>query len=168
MKKITILMMAIFLLSAFAFSEIKIGIINPQKIMDNTKKGLEVQKRLQKLQAEKRQQVQAMQEEIKKLEKEVLSPALNNEARQRKNVELLEKQKALKRFAEDAQIEFRRAYQKELAALEKEILPLIENLGRQKGFTIILDITTTGIAYYDQSIDITDEVIKAIDAKYPK
>jgi outer membrane protein len=168
MKKTIILMMAIFLLGAFAFSEIKIGVINPQKIMDNTKKGLEVQKRLQNLQTEKRKQGQAMQEEIKKLEKEVLSPALNNEARQRKTLELQEKQKALRRFAEDAQNEFRRAYQKELAALEKEILPLIENLGKQKGFTIILDVTTTGVAYYDKAIDITDEVIKAIDAKYSK
>lgn len=168
MKKTIILMTAIFLLSAFAFSEIKIGVINPQKIMDNTKKGLEVQKRLQNLQTEKRKQGQAMQEEIKKLEKDVLSPALNNDARQKKTVELQEKQKALRRFAEDAQNEFRMAYQKELAALEKEILPLIENLGKQKGFTIILDITTTGVAYYDQAIDITDEVIKAIDAKFPK
>jgi outer membrane protein len=168
MKKTIILMMAIFLLSAFAFSEIKIGVINPQKIMDNTKKGLEVQKRLQNLQTEKRKKGQAMQEEIKKLEKEVLSPALNNDARQKKTLELQEKQKALRRFAEDAQNEIRQVYQKELAVLEKEIMPLIENLGKQRGFTIILDITTTGVAYYDQAIDITDEVIKAIDAKYPK
>jgi outer membrane protein len=165
MKKTIILMMAIFLLSVFAFSEIKIGVINPQKIMDNTKKGLEVQKRLQKLQGEKQKQGQAMQEEIKKLEKDLLSPALNNEARQKKTVELQEKQKALRRFAEDARNEFTQAYQKELAALEKEILPLIENLGKQKGFTVIFDVTTTGIAYFDQTIDITDEVIKAIDTK---
>jgi outer membrane protein len=168
MKKTIILMAAIFLLSAFAFSEIKIGVINPQKIMDSTKKGLEVQNRLQKLQNDKQKQGQAMQEEIKKLEKEVLSPALNNEARQKKTIELQEKQKALRRFAEDARNEFRLAYQKELAALEKEILPLIENLGKQKGFTVIFDVTTTGIAYYDQAIDITDEVIKAIDAKFSK
>jgi len=168
MKKTIILMMAIFLLGAFAFSEIKIGVINPQKIMDSTKKGLEVQKKLQKLQNEKQQQGQAMQDEIKKLEKDLLSPALNNDTRQKKTIELQEKQKDLRRFAEDARNDFTREYQKELATLEKEILPLIENLGRQKGFTLIFDVTTTGIAYFDQTIDITDEVIKAIDAKYPK
>ncbi|NIM14856.1 MAG: hypothetical protein GTO45_22955 [Candidatus Aminicenantes bacterium] len=167
MRRTIVLLIAIFVLNAFAFSEVKIGVINPQKIMDSTKKGIAIQKRLEKLQGEKQQKINAMQDEIKKLQKDVMSPALNNEARQRKNIELQEKQKTLKRYVEDARNEFARESKKEFLNLEKELMPLIENLGRQKGFTIIIDITRPGIVYYDKAIDITTDVIKAVDAKYP-
>jgi len=168
MRKTIMLMSAIFILCAFVFPEIKIGVINPQKIMDNTKKGLAIQDKLEKFQKQKQQQLQTMQEEIKKLEKDLLSPALNNEAREKKNIEAQEKQKAFKRFYEDAQNEFQRESQKELMTLEKDLMPLVDNLGRQKGFTIIFDITRPGIVYFYQTIDITDEVIKMVDAKYSK
>lgn len=167
MRRTIMLLIAIFVLNAFAFSEVKIGVINPQKIMDNTKKGLAIQKRLEKLQGEKQQKINAMQEEIKKLQKDLMSPALNNEARQKKSIELQEKQKTFKRYVEDARNEFARESKKEFVSLEKELLPLIENLGRQKGFTIIIDITRPGVVYYDEAIDITADVIKAVDAKYP-
>jgi outer membrane protein len=167
MRRTIVLLIAIFVLNAFAFSEVKIGVINPQKIMDNTKKGIAIQKRLEKLQGEKQQKMQTMQDEIKKLQKDLTSPALNNETRQKKNIELQEKQKTLKRYVEDARNELARESQKEFLNLEKELMPLIENLGRQKGFTIIIDVTRPGIVYYDKAIDITADVIKAVDAKYP-
>jgi outer membrane protein len=162
-----VLLIAIFVLNAFAFSEVKIGVINPQEIMNKTKKGIAIQKRLEKLQGEKQQKINAMQDEIKKLQKELNSPALNNEARQRKTLEFQEKQKAFKRYVEDARNEFARESKKEFLNLEKELMPLIENLGRQKGFTIIIDVTRPGIVYYDKAIDITADVVKAVDAKYP-
>jgi len=168
MRKSIILMIAIFVLGVFTFSEIKIGVINPQKIMDNTKKGIETQKRLQGLQNKKQQEMKTMQDEIAKLEKDLMSPALNDEARQKKTLDLQEKQKNFKRFYEDARNEFTQAYQKEIAAMEKDILPLIQEVGKQKGFTVIYDLTTSGIVYFDQAIDITDEVVKAVDARFQK
>jgi outer membrane protein len=167
MRRTIVLALAIFLVNAFAFSEVKIGVINPQKIMDSTKKGISIQKRLEKLQGEKQQKIQALQDEIKKLQKDLTSPALNNDARQKKNIELQERQKNFKRYVEDARNEFARESQKEFLSLEKELMPLIENLGRQKGFTIIIDVTRPGIVYYDEAIDITADVVKAVDAKYP-
>ncbi len=167
MRRTIVLLVAIFLLNAFAFSEVKIGVINPQKIMDNTKKGIAIQKKLEKLQGEKQQEIKALQDEIKKLQKDLNSPALNNDARQKKTIQIQEKQKNLKRYIEDARNEFARESQKEFLNLEKELMPLIENLGRQKGFTIIIDVTRPGIVYYDEAMDITAEVIKAVDAKYP-
>ncbi|MCP4216899.1 MAG: OmpH family outer membrane protein, partial [bacterium] len=44
---------------------------------------------------------------------------------------------------------------------------IAENIGKAKGFTLILDMTSSGIAYFDQAIDITADVIKAVDAKFP-
>ena len=165
MRKTLILVVTVLVMSAFAISQVKIGVVNAQEILAKTKKGIEIQNRLEKLQNNKQKELQAMQDEIKKLEKEVLSPALNDETREKKGLELQNKRKELKRYIEDAQNEIQRESQKELAELEKAVMPLIDQIGKSKGFTIIFDITRPGIVYFDQAIDITPEVISAFDAK---
>jgi outer membrane protein len=165
MKKTFILVVTVLVMSAFAISQVKIGVVNAQEILAKTKKGIEIQNRLEKLQNNKQKELQAMQDEIKKLEKEVLSPALNDETREKKGLDLQNKRKDLKRYLEDAQNEIQRESQKELGELEKAVMPLIDQIGKSKGFTIIFDITRPGIVYFDQAIDITPEVISAFDAK---
>lgn len=168
MRKTLILVVIVLVMSAFAISQVKVGVVNAQEILQKTKKGVEIQKRLEQLQEKKQTELQTKQEEIKKLEKEVLSPALNQETREKKSLDLQTKRKNLKRYIEDAQNEIQRASQKELVELEKAVMPLIDQIGKSKGFTIIFDITRPGIVYFDQAIDITGEVIKAFDAKFPK
>jgi len=165
MRKTLVLVVTVLVMSAFAISQVKIGVVNAQELLAKTKKGIEIQKRLEKLQEKKQAEMQAMQDQIKKLEKEVLSPALNEGTREKKGLELQNKRKNLKRFIEDAQNEIQRASKKELVELENAVMPLIEQIGKSKGFTIIFDITRPGIVYFDQAIDITAEVIKAFDAK---
>jgi len=166
MKKTISLVISMLILSAFVYSEVKIGVINPSVIMEKTKKGAEISKRLEDFQNDKNQKMQALQEEIKKLQRDIQSPALNNDTRDKKTIELQTKQTDIKRFYEDAQSDFQRETQKELSELEKELLPLIETLGKTKGFSIIFDITRPGIVYFDEAIDITEEIVKAFDAKY--
>jgi outer membrane protein len=168
MRKTLIFLVTVLVMSAFAVSQVKVGVVNAQEILQKTKKGVEIQKRLEQLQNKKQLELKTKQEEIKKLEKEVLSPALNQETRQKKTLDLQTKRKNLKRYIEDAQNEIQRASQKELVELEKAVMPLIDQIGKSKGFTIIFDITRPGIVYFDQAIDVTAEVIKAFDAKFPK
>lgn len=168
MRKTFILVVTVLVMSAFAISQVKIGVVNAQEILAKTKKGVEIQKKLEQLQNKKQQELQAKQEEIKKLEKEVLSPALNDETREKKGIDLQNKRKDLKRYIEDAQNEIQRESQKELVDLEKSVMPVIEQIGKSKGFTIIFDITRPGIVYFDQAIDITPEVIKAFDGQAGK
>jgi len=165
MKKTLILVLAVFVLSAFAYSQVKLGVINAQEIIQKTKKGVEIQQKLDNLQKAKSQELQSLNESIKKLEQDLLSPALNNDTREKKSVELQSKRTTLKRNYEDAQREFQRESQKLLVDLEKELIPLIEGIGKAKGFTVIFDRQRSGLVYYDNSVDITAEVIKAIDAK---
>jgi outer membrane protein len=165
MKKTLIFVLTVLLMSVYAFSQVKIGIINAQEIIAKTKRGVQIQKKLEGLQKQKTGELQTMQEQIKKLEKDLVSPALNNETRERKSLELQTKRTNFKRRYEDAQREFQRESGRELAALEKELIPLIEGIGKSKGYTLIFDRARSGIVYYNNSVDITAEVIQAIDAK---
>lgn len=167
MKKSFILIFAILTLSFFMFSEVKVGVINAQDIVQKTKKGLAVQQKLENLQKSKQQRLENLQNELKQLQKDLASPALNADTREKKKREFEDKQIQYNRHLQDAQKEMTQATQKELADLQEEIMPLIQEIGKSKGFTLILDMAGSGIAYFDQTIDITNDVVKAVDAKFP-
>jgi outer membrane protein len=153
-------------LCSFIFTLTKIGVVNPQKVLSETIRGKQVRDKLEKIRQNNVNKLKQYKDEIQKLEKELLSPALNSEARASKNNELQNKKITLRRLAEDADRNFKKTYQKEMVTLSKEILPIIETIGKSKGYTIILDISSAGISYFDKTTDITDEVIKEYNKKY--
>lgn len=167
MKKSFTLIFTILILSVFVFAEVKIGVINAQDIIVKTKKGNEVQKKLEGLQTDAQQKVEALQNDIKQLQKDLASPALNNDTREKKTREMEDKRVSYNRLVQDAQKTIQEESQKELMALQREIMPIIQQIGQAKGFTLILDMASSGIAYFDKTIDVTDEVVKAVDAKFP-
>lgn len=168
MKKTLVIVLTILAMSVAVYSETKIGVINPQKVVTETIRGKQVKAKLEKLGEEKQQKIKGMEDAIKQLEKELMSPALNAEAKEKKASELQSKRVNLKRYVEDAQKEFQGKYQKEMATMYREIMPIIEKIGAAKSFTIIFDLSNSGVSYFDKTIDITNEVIKAYDQKYSK
>ncbi len=167
MKKNLFLIFALVALTTFVLAEVKIGIINPQEVLQNSLKGKEAIERLKSMQLSKQKKYEAMQKEIESLEKEVMSPALNQDARDRKTQDLQNKRVEIKRFAEDAQKESMAAQQKEFESIQRDLMPLIEKIAKADGFSLILDLNTAGVTYFEPAIDITDKVVKAYDSAAP-
>jgi outer membrane protein len=165
MKKSLFLIIALVALATFAFAEFKIGIINPQVVLQTSVRGKEAIERLKALQLSKQKKYESMQKEIDALEKETMSPALNAEARDKKAQDLVNKRTEIKRFAEDAQKESMGAQQKEFEKIQGELMPLIEKIAKADGYTMILDLNTAGVTYFEPGVDITDKVVKAYDAQ---
>jgi Skp family chaperone for outer membrane proteins len=167
MKKKLLLIFALLALTTFVFSEVKLGIINPQGVLQNSIKGKAVIERLRSLNMSKQKTYEAMQKEIDALEKEVLSPALNPDSRDKKNVDLQTKRTEIKRFAEDAQKDSMAMQQKEFENLQRDLMPIIEKIAKAEGISLVFDLNTAGVTYFEPGIDITDQVIKAYDAQVP-
>ena len=165
MKKSLFVIFALLALTAFVSAEMKIGIINPQVVLQNAIKGKETIERLRSLNLSKQKKYEAMQKEIDTLEKEILSPALNQETRDKKTADLQSKRTEIKRFAEDAQKESMAVQQKEFENLQRELMPIIEGIAKAAGYTLVLDLNTAGVTYFEPAIDITEQVIKAYDAQ---
>jgi len=165
MKKILIATAAVLAGAAFLAAETKIGIINPQAVLQASVKGKEVIGKLQQQEQAKAKQYEALQKAIDSLTKDAANAALNQETREKKAQELQAKQTEIKRFAEDAQKELLAERQKEFDAMQKDLMPIIEQISREGGYSVVLDLTTSGIAYADPAVDITEAVIKAYDAK---
>ena len=169
MKKLMTLIIALLLTSAFAWSQVaKMGVVNSGLIMQKSKRGTAIRMKMEELKSHKKKQAQVMQQFIAKLQKDLTSPALNVTTRQKKTEELSQNQLKLKRFFEDSQKEMETKFQKELLKLQAQVLPLLNEVAKKKNLTMVFDLQRSGLAYVNESIDITDEVIKAFDAKYPK
>ena len=167
MKKRLFLVFALLALTTFIFAETKIGIINPQVVLQNSVKGKEVIERLRSLNMSKQKKYETMQKDIDTLEKEILSPALNQDSRDKKTSDLQNKRTDIKRFAEDAQKESIAMQQKEFESLQRELMPIIEKIAKADGYSVVLDLNTAGVTFFEPAIDITDKVIKAYDAQVP-
>jgi len=166
MKRALIIGFVLVSLTVCVTAEVKVGVVNPQKILVETIRGKQVKENLEKVSKAKQADIQKKESAIKNLEKELMSPALNQDTRERKATDLQNMRVDLKRFVEDSQKEFQRRYQREMQTLYKEIMPVIQQIGKNQGYTIILDLSSAGVSYFDVTTDITDSVIKAYDAKY--
>jgi Skp family chaperone for outer membrane proteins len=48
--------------------------------------------------------------------------------------------------------------------VQTELLPIIEQVGKEKSLDIILDLARSGAIYFNPTIDLTQEVITKYDA----
>jgi len=165
MKKSLFSIFALLALTTFAVAETKIGIINPQLVLQNSVKGKQVIEKLRSLNLAKQKTYETMQKEIETLEKDILSPALNQETREKKSADLQNKRIDIKRFAEDAQKDSMAIQQKEFESLQRELMPIIEKIAKANGYSMVLDLNTAGVTFFEPAIDVTDQVIKAYDAQ---
>jgi outer membrane protein len=96
-----------------------------------------------------------MQEQISKQQFTLSEARL---AELRKQIE--DKGIALQRFQDDAERELDEARRQELGGLEGRIIPVINQIGTEKGYTLIFNKFQSGLVYADDAVDITDDVIR--------
>jgi len=141
-----------------------IAIIDAQKLALESAPGKEAYSRLQKLSAQKKEELDRVEKEARDLVQKLSDqgssmPADKLEALQK---QADDKQKAWKRMQEDAQKDLQEAERKEMAALENRIGPIVKEYFKEKHFAVVLD-SRAGIMYADDAINVTDEVLRRIN-----
>ena len=165
MKKTLFLLTFVMLSTAILQAQVKIGVIDAQKVFEKSNQGKQIQTELENKQTQKQKEFEVLENNIKQLERDVMSPALNEATREKKSLELQNKRIELKRKVEDAQSEIQKESLKQLTELEKSIMPIINNYGKANGFTVIYDISRSSIIYFDNTIDITDEIVRIFNSQ---
>ncbi len=72
--------------------------------------------------------------------------------------------KELQRFANDIKDELKREDSDYTKRILNEMYQVLQKLGKDGGYTMILEETEGAVIYAAESIDLTDELIKAYDA----
>jgi outer membrane protein len=150
--------------------KLSIAVIDVQTLVTESASGKEIKGRLQKLADEKRTQAAKMQDEHDTLAKQIQTQAatLTDAKLAELKKQLEDKEVAMHRFDDDAKQQLDEAQRKELEALEKQIMPIIQELGREMKVQLIFNKFQSGLVYADEAADITDVVLKRFNTRVTK
>lgn len=151
----------------------KIGVVDFQRIMDASNAGKRSAVEI-KSQGKKMEQILKDKEgEVEELRKTLEQKALvmDQEAREEKERSLRIKMNDLKSLRKRYLDTLKELNLKLSNQIKKDVFQIVEEIGKQGGYLLILEHHVGGVVYAPNSIDITDKVIEeynALDARHMK
>jgi len=168
MKKILFAYVLVFLIgflyvSPICAADVKIGVIDTQKIMRESKAARNARATFLKDVEAKRNTLNEKQKEVQTLQEEIKSKGkdMAESVRKEKNEKLSQEIKEFNRLKSDFEEELKKKDAELTQKLLKEIQDIVTEYRKKEKYAIIHDKQT--LVSYDEAIDITDKIIKLYD-----
>lgn len=149
---------------------LKIAVIDTERVLLASETGKKALGDLKKLQEAKENEVKTRQNEINDLQTKIqagrLSLAKDKLADMEKQLE--DRAIALRRLQDDAQRELTKKRDEVLAQIDQKVMPIINQAGKDMGYTMIFRKFESGLIYADEALDITNAIIQRLDGSAPK
>jgi len=148
----------------------RIGYIDLQKVLVRSVAGVAAREQLEKERATMTKDLEVRKAEIDKLREELEKKGLvlSADSRREKEELLQRKVRDARRVGEDLDKELQRKEQQMVARIGQEVVGVIEKVGKEGGFLMILEKRGASVIYGDPESDITDEIIKLYDQEKAK
>jgi outer membrane protein len=147
----------------------KIAFFNPQAVFQNSADGkagvTRVNALIQKKQTEAADKAKLLQGNQQKLQ--TSGSVMNETARTQLEKEIDRQTKEAERFQQDAQAEINELQQEVQNDFVKKLSPIIDQIAAEKGLQIVFNAVESGIAWASPGLDLTQDVIKKLDAAKP-
>lgn len=142
-------------------ADLKVAIIDSDRVVAESTRGQAAISTLRKLEEQKRAELVALQQDINDLRKRLEDGAQSLAADRIKDLQNQAEDKviALRRKQDDAQREFEAAQAEAFRGIEEEIIRIIDQIGKEGGYTMIFNKFRSGLVYAADGIDITDQVL---------
>jgi len=142
----------------------KVGVFNADRIMAESQPGQQALALFNQLRDQRVAELQVQQEQINTLQQQAITapPGGPEAARLQRDVEDLMLQ--LNRLQEDVQQELGLRQNELTLEITEMIGQVIEVLGEEEGYTLIFNAIQSGLVYIGPTLDITDEIIRRINA----
>ena len=154
--------------SLFAANVAKIGVIDLQKILATSTSGKAIQAQLKsqkdKMESDLKKKGSEIEKISKRLEREsmVMSKEMREEKEREQRIKINDFKSLQKKFRSDLQ----KLEGQLMNQLQQDIKGLVDSIGKKKGYLLI--INKYNVIYSPDSIDITDDLIKQLNAKTAK
>jgi outer membrane protein len=144
----------------------KLGMVNSQEILDKSVEGQRVLAQLQAADKKYTESITRLDDQIKQLQNRLIAQrlTLTAEAAARIQADVQKAQTERQRMAEDAGRAMQELQARTLGQLQNEILPIIEQLRKDRGLDFIFDPGKSGIVFVSPSRGQSGEVKPAYDA----
>jgi Skp family chaperone for outer membrane proteins len=144
---------------------LRVAVIDTEKILLASTAGKKALADLKKLQEQREGDLRAKAQELKDLQAKIndgrLSLAQDKLADLSKLMEV--KDILLRRAQDDANRELTKKRDDMLAQIDERVMPVINQVGKELGYTLIFRKFESGLIYADDAIDITGFVIQRLD-----
>lgn len=146
---------------------IKIGVVDLDQAINSTEEGKAAREELARKQREAKEKVQPLFDRYNKLRDELESKkfALSDEALFQKQLDLAELQNQIQSRLKELEGQLKVDRERLEGPLRAKLTKIVEEIGKQQGFTLILARGTPGLLYSREALDITDLVIKKFNEK---
>ena len=154
-----------FQLNALAADDCKICVVDMQKFQENSNAFKKVRETLRQKFNSLQQKLDNEKNELLKVEEEFNKQKmmLSLDAKEDKQRDLEKKRRHYKYLYDEYTLEIKETEMELRRTVGKELESVVEQIGKKKNYTIILEKRALGLLYHDKTIDITDEVTEAYD-----
>ena len=143
----------------------KIGYIDVQRVLARSAAGVAAREQLEKERATIQKDMDGRRVELEKLrdELEKKGALMTPDARREKQEQFERKRRDAARAADDYQKELEKKEGVLLQKVLQEVGGVIEKVGKEKNYYMIVEKRNAGVLYASNDADLTDEVIRAYD-----
>ena len=172
MRKITGATLAGFLAIALfaaapAYAEEKIAVVDIDQALNSTEEGKAAREELSRKQREAQGKLEPMVERFKEMQEELKSKrfVLSEEALYQKQLDLVELKTEIDNRAKELEDKFKVDKERLEGPLRKKLIDIVEDIGKEGGFSLILARGAGGMLYNREALDITDQVVERFNKK---
>jgi len=148
----------------------KIAVVDFQNILENSNAGKAAQEIIKKEETRMESDLKKRGKEIEEIQKKLEAEfnILSQEKRTEKERDFRIKYNDFKSIQKDYQRKLQELQGKQLIRMQKEVLGVAKEIGKQKGYTLIIEKREAGILFAQDAIDITSMVIDYYNKAFAK
>lgn len=172
MNKLTAAALAGFLVIALgaaapAEAENEIAVVDIDQALNSTDEGKAAREELSRKQREAQGKLEPMVERFKEMQEELKSKrfVLSEDALYQKQLDLVQLKTEIDNRAKELEDRFKVDKERLEGPLRKKLIAIVEELGKEKGYGLILARGAGGMLYNREALDITDMVIERFNKK---
>ena len=145
--------------------DLKVGFVNVGRVIDKAPQGEAALKKLEEEFGPRDREIRAMREEVQKLEEELIKNelVLDESSRNKKELELRDKRRALRRATSEFREDYNLRRNEELNALQKLVIKVIVEIAKRESYDLILH--EPAVVFASDQIDMTGQVLEQLRAQ---
>lgn len=141
---------------------VKIAVVDLDMALNSTEEGKAAREELARKKREAEATMQPRIQRFKELQEELRSKrfVLSEEALYDRQLDLVELKTEIESEMKELENKLKIDQERIVGPLRKKMVEIVQELGRDRGFTVIVERNTPGLLYSREALDITDTVIE--------
>ncbi len=167
---LTVFMLVVMSCSVWAADGSKLGYIDMQRALAMSDAGKSAKNQLQEKLKKYQEQINSKQADLQKLKNDLEKQGmtLNETARAAKEKDYQQRLKDFQRYTKDAEEDLQARDSEFTRKILETLEKVVQEYGKSKGYSMIFDARGAGLLYADKAADLTDEILKALNAANSK